>query len=116
MRISAIPALIVALFASSDSAISADGAFTAFDLFQICENAESWSKGYCAGYFIGARDNNFYLRNATEDLPDICMPDGIDAGTLARQFMIWLPTQPEQYSWPAGVVIAGFFTQVYGCD
>ncbi len=116
MRISAIPALIVALFASSGSAISAEGYFTAFDLFRICESVESWSKGYCAGYLMGARDTNFFLRNASEELPNICVPDGIDVETMARQFVIWLPKNPDKFNWPASVVIGGFFVQVYGCD
>ena len=116
MRISAIPALIVALFASSDSAISAEGYFTAFDLFQICESTESWSKGYCEGYFFGTRDTNFYARNMTEEFPNICMPNGVGAETLARQFMTWLPTQPDKYNWPASLVLGGFFVRVYGCE
>jgi len=116
MRISAIPALIVALFASSDSAISAHGFFTAFDLFQLCESEELWPKTSCEGYLLGARDTNFYSRDASEELPNICVPHGIDVETMARQFMIWLPTQPDKYNWPASLVLGGFFIRVYGCD
>lgn len=106
IRVAALAALL-AFSASADASDPPPNDGKAGDLAERCRDpigsADAFGSGFCLGFIRGARDMAFLLDDVTPEEHRSCVPDGVTTGQLAKVFVRWADSHPEQLHVPAVV-------------